>query len=87
MSRVFDFVERWVAETEQKRDSEVGERKSQKPEEGSALEDILKQDFGQLNEDRLYGELAPIEAALYGKEITFFSLKESILLYDLTSTN
>ena len=46
MSRVFDFVERWVAETEQKRDSGVGERKSQKPEEGSALEDILKQDFG-----------------------------------------
>jgi hypothetical protein len=54
MSRVFDFVEKWVAETEQKRDSGVGERKSQKPEEGSALEDILKQDFGQLNEDRLY---------------------------------
>jgi hypothetical protein len=47
----------------------------------------LKQDFDQLNEDRLYGELAPIEAALYGKKITLFSLKESILLYDLTSTN
>jgi hypothetical protein len=28
----------------------------------------------------------PFEAALYGKEITLFSLKESILLYDLTST-
>jgi hypothetical protein len=27
----------------------------------------------------------PIEAALCGKEITLFSLKESILLYDLTS--
>ena len=51
------------------------------------MEDILKQDLGQLNEDRLYGELAPIEAALCGKEITLFSLKESILLYDLTSTN
>jgi hypothetical protein len=47
----------------------------------------LKQDFGQRNEDRLYGKLAPIEAALWGKEITLFSLKESILLYDLTSTN
>jgi hypothetical protein len=38
---------------------------------GSTLEDILKQDFGQLNEDRLdrnmdrlYGKRAPIEAAL-----------------------
>jgi hypothetical protein len=51
------------------------------------VEDNLKQDFGLLNEDRLDGELAPIEAALYGKEITFFFLKESILLYDLTSTN
>ena len=68
-------------------------KKSQKPEEGSALEDILKQDFGQLNEDRLYrnmdrlyGKRAPIEAALCGKEITLFSLKEIILLYDLTST-
>jgi len=28
------------------------------------MEDILKQDFGLLNEDRLDGELAPIEAAL-----------------------
>jgi len=44
----------------------------------------LKQDFGQLNEDRR--KRAPIEAALCGKEITLFSLKESILLYDLTST-
>ena len=50
----------------------------------------MKQDFGQLNEDRLYpnmdrlyGKRAP---ALCGKEITLFSLKESILLYDLTST-
>jgi hypothetical protein len=75
------------------RQSGVGERKSQKPEEGSALEDILKQDFGQLNEDRLYrnmdrlyGKRAPIEAALCGKEIKLFSLKDSILLYDLTST-
>ncbi len=75
------------------RQSGVGEGKSQKPEEGSELEDILKQNFGQLNDDRLYpnmdrlyGKRAPIEAALCGKEITLFSLKESILLYDLTST-
>jgi hypothetical protein len=35
MSRVFDFVERWVAETEQKRAARGGEveRKSQKAEE------------------------------------------------------
>jgi len=53
----------------------------------------LKEDFGQLNEDRLYrnmdrlyGKRAPIEAALREKEMTLFSLKESILLYDLTST-
>ncbi len=59
----------------------------------SALEDILKEDFGQLNEDRLYrnmdrlyGKRAPIEAVLREKESTLFSLKESILLYDLTST-
>ena len=59
----------------------------------SALADILKQDFAKLNKDRLYrnmdrlhGKRAPIEAALCGKEKTLFSLKESILLYDLTST-
>jgi hypothetical protein len=70
-----------------------GKEKSQKAEEGSALEHILKQDFGQLNEDRLYrnmdrlyGKRASIEAALCGKEIKLFSLKDSILLYDLTST-
>ena len=33
--------------------------KSQKAEEGSAAEDILKQDLGQLNEGRLYGEDSP----------------------------
>jgi hypothetical protein len=79
----------------QNRSAPIGgrERKSQKPKEGSALEDILKQNFGQLNEDRLYpnmdrlyGKRAPIEAALCGKEITLFSLKKSILLNDLTST-
>jgi transposase len=59
----------------------------------SALSDILKEDFGQLNEDRLYrnmdrlyGQRGPIEAALCAKEKSLFSLKESILLYDLTST-
>ena len=59
----------------------------------SALADILKQDFTKLNKDRLYrnmdrlfGKRAPIEAALCAKEKTLFSLKESILLYDLTST-
>jgi hypothetical protein len=34
------------------------------PESRRRERDILKQDFGQLNEDRLYGKLAPIEAAL-----------------------
>jgi len=45
----------------------------------SALEDILKEDFGQLNEDRLYrnmdrlyGKRAPIEAGLREKEMTLF---------------
>jgi hypothetical protein len=59
----------------------------------SALEDILKENFSQLNEDRLYrnmdrlyGKRGPIEAALREKERTLFSLRESILLYDLTST-
>ena len=59
----------------------------------SALEDILKENFSRLNEDRLYrnmdrlyGKRVPIEAALREKEMTLFSLKESILLYDLTST-
>jgi len=59
----------------------------------SALEDILPEHFSQLNEDRLYrnmdrlyGKREPIEAALREKERTLFSLKESILLYDLTST-
>ena len=79
--------------TEARQSGAKGKEKSQKAEEGSALEDILKQDFGQLNEDRLYrnmdrlyGRRAPIEAALCGKEITLLSLKKSILLYDLTST-
>jgi transposase len=59
----------------------------------SALADILKQDFAELNKDRLYGNMdrlygqrGPIEAALRAKEKTLFSLQESILLYDLTST-
>ena len=59
----------------------------------SALGDILKADFAKLNEDRLYrnmdrlyGKRGPIEAALCAKEKTLFSLQESILLYDLTST-
>ena len=59
----------------------------------SALGDILKEDFSQLNEDRLYRNMdrlyakrGPIEAALCAKEKALFSLKESILLYDLTST-
>jgi transposase len=59
----------------------------------SALADILKQDLAGLNEDRfyrnmdrLYGKRGPIEAALCAKEKSLFSLKESILLYDLTST-
>jgi hypothetical protein len=36
--------------------------------------------------DRLYGKRGPIEAALSAKEKSLFSLKDSILLYDLTST-
>jgi hypothetical protein len=59
----------------------------------SALADILKHDFAKLNKDRLYrnmdrlyGKRGPIEAALCAKEKTLFSLQQSILLYDLTST-
>jgi len=59
----------------------------------SALCDILKTDFSALNEDRLYRNMdqlypkrAQIEAALCRREKSLFSLKESILLYDLTST-
>lgn len=59
----------------------------------SALSDILKEDFSQLNEDRLYRNMdrlyskrGQIEAALCAKEKSLFSLQESILLYDLTST-
>ena len=59
----------------------------------SALSDILKEDFHHLNEDRLYrnmdrlyGKRGPIKAGLSAKEKTLFSLKKSILLYDLTST-
>ena len=59
----------------------------------SALGDILKVDLTKLNEDRLhrnmdrlYGERGPIEAALCTKEKSLFSLKETVLLYDLTST-
>jgi len=54
---------------------------------------VHRNEFGQLNEDRLYrnmdrlhGKRAPIEAAVCGKGKTLFSLKESIRLYDLTST-
>jgi hypothetical protein len=36
--------------------------------------------------DRLHGKRGPIEAALSAKEKSLFSLKQSILLYDLTST-
>ena len=60
------------------------EKNPRKPKKGARWRDTLKQDFGQLNEDWLYDTLAPIEVALCGKEIT--SLKDSILLYDLTST-
>ena len=59
----------------------------------SALSDIHKEDYSQLNEDRLYRNMdrlyskrGPIEAALCAKEKSLFSLQESILLYDLTST-
>jgi transposase len=59
----------------------------------SALCDILKTDFSALNEDRLYRNMeelypkrAQIEAGLCRREKSLFSLKENILLYDLTST-
>jgi hypothetical protein len=66
MSRVFDFVEKWVAETEQKHAARGGKWKEnlRKPKKGARWRDILKQDFGQLNEDRLYGKLAPMKPAL-----------------------
>ena len=62
------------------------EKNPRKPKKAARWRDILKQDFGQLNEDRLYGKLASMKPPCGGKEITLFSLKESILLYDLTST-
>lgn len=59
----------------------------------SALCDILKTDFSALNEDWLYRNMdelypkrAQIEAGLCRREKSLFSLKENILLYDLTST-
>jgi hypothetical protein len=88
MSRVFDFAERWGCRnrTEARLSRGEVERESQKAEEGSAVERHCETDFWP-NEDRLYSELAPIDVALCGREITLFSLNESILLYDLTSTN
>jgi replicative DNA helicase len=68
--------------------------KSQKPEKGSALEDILKTgDFGQLNEDRLYrnmerlyGKRAPIEVALCARKKRSPRSRSASGLYDLAST-
>jgi len=59
----------------------------------TALADIVQKDFSALNEDRLYRNLdklyprrSAIEAQLVERERTLFGLKETIYLYDLTST-
>lgn len=59
----------------------------------TALADVVQKDFSALNEDRLYRNLdklyprrTAIEAQLVERERTLFGLKETIYLYDLTST-
>lgn len=59
----------------------------------TALADMVQKDFSTLNEDRLYRNLdklyprrTAIEAQLVERERTLFGLKETIYLYDLTST-
>jgi transposase len=59
----------------------------------TALADMVQKDFSALNEDRLYRNLdklyprrTAIEARLVERERTLFGLKETIYLYDLTST-
>lgn len=59
----------------------------------TALADMVQKDFSALNEDRLYRNLdklyprrTAIEAQLVERERTLFGLKETIYLYDLTST-
>ena len=68
MSRVFGFVERWFAETEQKPANRGRGKKSQKPEEGRGHFETglwpTQRDRLDRNMDRLYGKRAPIEAAL-----------------------
>ena len=67
MSPVFDFVERWVAETEQKRANRgVGERKSQKPEEGRGHFEtgLWPTQRGSARSEYGPALCAPIEAAL-----------------------
>ena len=63
MSRVFDFVENGIAETENRSAPLEGRSGKKIPESRrrDAVRDILKQDFGQPNEDRLYGKLAPMK--------------------------
>ena len=60
---------------------------------GTALSDILGEDFETLSEhplyrnlDTLYPQRAKIESRLADKEQTLFGLHQTILLYDLTST-
>ncbi len=60
---------------------------------GTALGDILKEDFSLLrdetlyrNLDRLYPNRAAIERELAEREKSLFSLDDTVLLYDLTST-
>jgi hypothetical protein len=67
MSRGFGFVERWGCRnrTEARRSrGGSGKENPKKLKKEARWRDILKQDFGQRNEDRLYGKLAPIEVAL-----------------------
>src|SRR3989475_8402649 len=59
----------------------------------TALGDILKEDFSQLQDEALYRNLdrlhpnrEHIERELANKEKTMFNLDDTVYLYDLTST-
>jgi hypothetical protein len=75
MSRVFDFVERWFAETEHKRANRDSGKKipetRRRKRAGGHFENRrlwpTQRGSARRNMDRLYGKRAPIEAALCGK--------------------
>jgi len=73
--------------TEARRSKGEVERKSQKAGEGSAVERHFETGLWPTKRGSALWQTSAHEAVLCGKEITLSSLKESILLYDLTSTN